>query len=307
MINCLQNPHASVFPNKWHFDLSQDWETLALNFDSFSTDDIADETLQALGFCISATGYLEEGSPYFIDVTDLELTTGLAVVDKAGQVVTNSQEEVVKKKNKCVAKRKKRLAKLRSPVRSLLFPCPESSLFLLPYLLPTPMPAFVFVLVPAFMPASISTPMPAAFSCLGSPVVLLSSRVSVPAAVSCRRIPALMSPLLVLGPPLPFKPLLLKTFKQFLSDEPQPRMSTSPVKPFCLFLAFGTANLDDNNSLYNLTNNNKRKRGFNTLFINSRLLADNHDQKKIDLSFAKCKYPATVKLNQLWQLDLLDL
>ena len=45
MINRLQNPHASVFSDKWRFDSSQDWETLALDFGGCSTDDIADKTL----------------------------------------------------------------------------------------------------------------------------------------------------------------------------------------------------------------------------------------------------------------------
>ena len=84
MINCLQNPHASVFSDKWRFDSSQDLDILALDFGGCNTDDIADKTLRALGFHISATGYLEEGLPRFTDVTDLELTAELAVVDNPG-------------------------------------------------------------------------------------------------------------------------------------------------------------------------------------------------------------------------------
>ena len=49
MINHLQNSCASVLPDKWHFDLSQNWETLALDFGGCSTDDIADKTFWALG------------------------------------------------------------------------------------------------------------------------------------------------------------------------------------------------------------------------------------------------------------------
>ena len=70
-----------------------------MDFDNFSTDDIADETLQALGFQISVTGYLQERSPRFIDVTNLELNAEPAVVDNPSQVVTDSEEEMVKKKN----------------------------------------------------------------------------------------------------------------------------------------------------------------------------------------------------------------
>ena len=55
-----------------------------MDFDSFNMDDIADKTLQALGFHIFATRYLEEGFPRFIDVTDLELNAEPAIVDNPG-------------------------------------------------------------------------------------------------------------------------------------------------------------------------------------------------------------------------------
>ena len=45
MINCLQNFRASVLPEMWRFDLSQDWETHFLDFGGCSPDDIADKTL----------------------------------------------------------------------------------------------------------------------------------------------------------------------------------------------------------------------------------------------------------------------
>ena len=45
IINYLHNPRISVLPDKWRFDLSQDWETLALDFRGFSTNDIVDKTL----------------------------------------------------------------------------------------------------------------------------------------------------------------------------------------------------------------------------------------------------------------------
>ena len=70
-----------------------------MDYGSFSTDDIANETLQALGFHISAIRYLKERSPYFTDITDLQLTVKPAIVDNSGQVVMDSEEEVVKKKN----------------------------------------------------------------------------------------------------------------------------------------------------------------------------------------------------------------
>ena len=86
-----------------------------------------------------------------------------------------------------------------------------------------------------------------------------------------------MLPLPVLDPPFFLEPSPLRTFKRSLSDKPQLRASTSPAKLFCLFPTLGALNLDNNNGLYNPTNKNKRKRGFDTAFINSCPLAGNHD------------------------------
>lgn len=65
--------------------------------------------------------------------------------------------------------------------------------------------------------------------------------------------------------------------------------------------------LESKNGLYNLTKNNKRKQDFNITFINSCPLAGNHDQKEVNLSFAGCKCPDAVKLNQSLLLDLWNL
>ena len=332
MMNRLQTLHPSVLFDKWRFDLIQDWETFALDFKSFSTDTIPDKTLRALGFRISATGYLEKGSLHFTDITDLELNAEPAVVDNPGQVVTDFKKEVVKKKNKSAVKRKERLAKLRALVGSPLSTCPKSSSLLSLCLIPTPMSA----LMSALLPSLITTPIPAPIFCSESPAVLSSCRI--PALVSrlgfsavmlscclpvlagsadlssfchtpvfCCRIPALLLPLpSVLSPPFILESSPFRTFKRSLSDEPWPRVLSSPAKPLRLFLAFDTYNPDDNNGSYNSTNNNERKRGFNTTFINSRPLAGNHDQEEIDLSFAGCRYLDTVKLNRSWQLDLFD-
>lgn len=110
MIHRLWNLRASVHSEKWHLDLSQDWETFALDFENFSTDNIADKILQALGFHIFAIEYLEEGSPYFINITDLNLTAEPTIIDNLGQVVINSKEKIVKKKNKYAVKRMECLA-----------------------------------------------------------------------------------------------------------------------------------------------------------------------------------------------------
>ena len=89
--------------------------------------------------------------------------------------------------------------------------------------------------------------------------------------------------------------------------KPWLRMSTSLTKLLHLFPALSALNPNNNNGSYNLTNNHKCKWGFVTTFINSCPLAGNYDQEEMDLSFAGCRYPAAVKLNRSWQLDLLDL
>ena len=167
MIKHLQNSHASVLPNKWRFDLSKNWEIFALDFGGFSMDNIAEKTLRTLGFHISTTGYLKKESPYFTDVTNLELTAKLVMVNNLGQVVTDFKEEVVKKKNKYVAKRKQWLAKLHVLVGSFLSPHFESSLLSSPCSMPAPMPALVPAPEPAFIPTPVPDPVPAPFLCLG--------------------------------------------------------------------------------------------------------------------------------------------
>lgn len=106
IINHFQNLNTSVFSNKWHFNYSQDYETLALDFESFSMDVIVNKIFQTLGFHISATWYLEEKSLYFIDIIDLKLAAEPFVIDNPGQIISYSKKEMVKKKNKRVAKRK---------------------------------------------------------------------------------------------------------------------------------------------------------------------------------------------------------
>lgn len=90
-----------------------------MDFESFSIDNLIDETSQALSFHISATGYLEEVSLCFTNVIDLDLTVKpAAIVDNPSQVVTNFKEEMIKKKNKCAAKKKERLIKVCALVGS---------------------------------------------------------------------------------------------------------------------------------------------------------------------------------------------
>lgn len=133
-----------------------------------------------------------------------------------------------------------------------------------------------------------ATLVPTLVSCPGSLAVFLSSYVPVLVAsaafflpyhiiVSCCGILALLLPLFVLLPLLHLELSPLKIFKPFLSNKFWPNMSTSLTKLLCFCLALGAYNSDNYNSLYNLTNNNERKRDFNTVFINSCPLANNHN------------------------------
>lgn len=92
-----------------------------------------------------------------------------AVINNLSQIVTDSEEKVVKKMNKYAAKRKEQFEKLCVSVRFSLSFCPKSSSFLLLYSVPTP----------------ISAPITTFISYSGSLAVLLSSRV--PALVFCPR------------------------------------------------------------------------------------------------------------------------
>lgn len=122
-----------------------------------------------------------------MDVTDLKFNTKPAVVDNYDQVVTDSEKEVMMKKNKYAAKRKEQLAKFCSPIKSFLSPCPEFSSFLLPCFAPALMPTLVPTLVPALMPTFM--PVPVSYS--GFLAILLSHSLLV--SVFCLRFPAILS------------------------------------------------------------------------------------------------------------------
>lgn len=153
--------------------------------------------------------------------------------------------------------------------------------------------------------------MPALISCFRSFAILLSYYIPILAAfaafslpchafISCHIILALLLPLFVLGLLFSLKFLFFKIFKQSLLDKLWLYMLTSSAKFFCPFLALSIYNLNNNNGLHNPINNNKLKRGFNTAFINSYLLANNPNQKEINLSFIGCEYPNAVKFNRSW-------
>lgn len=158
---------------------------------------------------MSATGYLEKGSLRFTNVINLELTAKPAVINNSGQIVMNFEEEVVKKKNECAAKKKERLIKLRILVRSLLSFDLKSSLLLLLYSLPTPIPAFVLVFVLVLMPAPIFI----LLFCSRSPIIWSSGCMPTLATVSYCRISVLLLLLSVFSPPLLLGPSSLRIFK----------------------------------------------------------------------------------------------
>lgn len=88
--------------------------------------------------------------------------------------------------------------------------------------------------------------------------------------------------------------IVFKTLKQALSNEPL-HNSTGPLKLIYPFLPLGL-----------LLNKTNHKQTFEIAFINSRLLASNHAQVKVDLSFTKYSCSAAMWLNRLWKLKLLD-
>lgn len=125
---------------------------------------------------------------------------------------------------------------------------------------------------PKFSTSMLSYYIPALVFCFKSLNILLSHYI----LVFYYKILALLFAFRVFSLYFHLRSSFLRTFKQTLSDKPKTCISTSFAKFFCLFLSFSIYNLNNNNGLYNLTNTKKRKQDFNTLFINSCLLAGNY-------------------------------
>lgn len=106
MLNSLWNPRANVNLDKCLFDTIQDWNILGQMFESFNTAEISDKNFQALEFHSSTTGYVEKRAPRFTDVIHAPELIAELVVDNLCQVVTNSEEKELRKKNKLAAKKK---------------------------------------------------------------------------------------------------------------------------------------------------------------------------------------------------------
>ena len=103
-INHFQSPQASVLPDKWRFNISQDWKIPEDDFDNVSSDTIPNNTFRALNFHLSLLSYLEEKASRFVDVTDNPHLTIKQVNN--GHPITDSKDEKVRKQNERVAKRK---------------------------------------------------------------------------------------------------------------------------------------------------------------------------------------------------------
>lgn len=191
----LQNPCTSIISDKWWYDTSQNWDVLNQDFESFSIISIADETFFALYLHISTTGYLEDRASCFTDVTDVD--AGLdcrlsqqVVKNNCGQVVvTNFEEEVMKKRNEYALNNKTQIETLCRPAVSRAgspeLPHVVFTAFLSSCLMPAPAVSCAgsprlsharssTLLSPCFIPAH-------AVSCLGSP------------RLSCVRSPTLLS------------------------------------------------------------------------------------------------------------------
>ena len=190
-----------------------------------------------MDFYFSPLDYLEEGALRFVDITNNPDLT-IEPMDN-GQPITDSEDEKVRKQNKRTARRKTELNNLRAAVRD-------------------PAPGFTALL--SSYPGSLTCwlPLPAR---PGTPTALLSRLVRVPVPGS----PAVLLPLPVLGPTPPhLASTAFRTFKQALSDEFL-RCSASFAESLCLFPLLGL-----------LPNKTDCKWTFNTVFINSVLLAGNH-------------------------------
>lgn len=134
-------------------------------------------------------------------------------------------------------------------------------------------------------------------------------------ALSCHFIPALLSAICTPATKLPFCTfvfypetlitlsshflldttithllfLVFRIFKQILSNECLRYRLTRSIKPLCLI-----------STLNPLQKRSKYKQSFDTIFINSRLLAGNRTAKEVDSSFQESECLVQVKLNWLW-------
>ena len=106
VVFCFTHPRPGVISNKWRYDTSQNWEYLAKNVDNLTTILISNEILLRLVVYISSIGYLENGTPCFIEVTEYDNISfdSKVVEDEDGKkelgkkAVIDSEEKASKKK-----------------------------------------------------------------------------------------------------------------------------------------------------------------------------------------------------------------
>lgn len=102
----MTHPQPSVLPNKWRFDISQDYQTLKDNFDIINLDTILNDILQALGFHLSPLDYCKKRVPQFVNITDKpKLVIKPKPIDN-GQPITDSKNQKVWKRLECAIKNK---------------------------------------------------------------------------------------------------------------------------------------------------------------------------------------------------------
>ena len=221
-------------PNKWRFDIGQDWEVLGDNLDSVSSRTIPDTILQAWSFHHFPLGYLEKGALRFIDVTDKpELAIEL---EDDNQLITDFEDEKARKGLECTVKGKAQRNNLYALVWQAFAATSTAPLTsrspLLALLSRPPMP----ILSSLPVPTSSHSPVPAS----SSPPVSASSSPSI-LALSSSFVLALSSRSVLSPTPTDLTSSALRTFKRVLSDESLRRRSTSlsPIKSLCPFLTLG--------------------------------------------------------------------
>lgn len=305
-INCLTHPQLSVILDKSWFNTSLDWEWLWNDFDGVSLDTKANGILQALHFDFSPLNYFEKRILRFANVTDKsELAIKPNSIDNDQPIRKSNNKKVIKILN-CAAKKKIRRNNFRAYVWALaiefvtlLLFCHRSPTLLLSCFMLTSLSYPVTTLLFCLMPTLLSFPMLALLSCL-VPALLshfvpalfflvytLATKSPLFAFVFYPRAPIILLSYLILGlSPTHFISSALRIFKQDLPDKYLRCCLTSFVKSFCLFLSLGL-----------LPKKSKCKWYFNTIFINSCLLAGNHFTKEVNLSFALYKCYTPVKLN----------
>ena len=137
--------------------------------------------------------------------------------------------------------------------------------------MPTLLSRAILVLLYHFVPTLLSRFVPALLSCIIYALWFY--------AVFFLLSQTMLAPVLILD--------LARKFKQAISDKPLHRYSINLIEPLYPFPPLGL-----------LSHKIECKWDFNTAFITSHPFVSNHDQKKIDLSFARYGCLTVVKLNR---------